>query len=167
MSERSAKDMTSVSTMVKDIIKIHVTSSKSFRVGKKMPEKHGLLLVTLDNPATKHDILKGARELRHSDMYSNVYITPDLTQKEREAGRKLREALASQQRAGETNLIIRGGRIQELSLATTDSVHRGPGSHSERGPATQPAVSPAVQADAPAVPVSGSRVKHMLPALAD
>ena len=95
VSERSAKDMSSVSTMVKDIMRIHVTLSKSFRVGKRMPEKHRLLIVTLENPASKHDILKGARQLRHSDMYSNVYITPDLTQKEREAGRKLREELAS------------------------------------------------------------------------
>ena len=111
LMERSEKDIALFSTMIKDVMKLHATSSKSFRVGKKQQERPRLLIITLDNPACKHDILRGAPQLRNSGKYDKIYITPDLTLKEREAGRKLREELASRKRAGEENLAIRGGKI--------------------------------------------------------
>ena len=114
LMERSAKDMTLFASMVKDVMKLNVTSSKSFRVGKKRQDKPRLLIITLDNPACKHDILKGAPQLRSSEEYSNIYITPDQTLKEREANKKLREELMSRRRAGEADLTIRGGKIVHL-----------------------------------------------------
>ena len=116
LSDRSAKDVSEFSSMIRDVMKLNVSASKSFRVGKKNQNRPRLLIVTLDNPSAKHDILRGAPELRHTTKYSNVYLTPDLTQKEREAGRKLREELAGRRRAGETNLVIRGGKITRRDL---------------------------------------------------
>ena len=110
-AERSEKDLALFTSMIKDVLKLRVSSSRSFRVGKKQENRPRLLIVTLDNPASKHDILKCAPQLRNSAEYGNIYISPDLTQKEREVNRKLREELASRRRAGESNLIIRGGRI--------------------------------------------------------
>lgn len=111
VTEKCEKDSTSFVTMIKSEMKINATVSKSFRAGKKLNDKPRLLIITLDNPAVKQDILRYAPQLRHSDQYSNIYITPDLTQKEREANRKLREELASRRRSGEVNLMIKGGKI--------------------------------------------------------
>ena len=52
-----------------------------------------------------------APQLRGSDKWGNIYITPDLTPAERETARKLREELTVRRAAGETNLIIRKGKI--------------------------------------------------------
>ena len=41
----------------------------------------------------------------------SMYINPDLTQKEREAGKRLRDELAQRRRAGEQNIYIKRGRI--------------------------------------------------------
>ena len=101
--DRSEKDISLFSTMLKEVMKINVVASKSFRVGKKSHERPRLLIVTLENPACRQDILRGAWQLRDTEQYSNIYITPDLTQKEREEGRKLRDELAVCRRAGETN----------------------------------------------------------------
>ena len=129
--ERSEKDISLFSTMLKEVMKIHVVASKSFRVGRKSQDKPRLLIVALDNPACKQDILRGARQLRHTEQYSNIYITPDLTQKEREESRKLRDELAVCRRAGETNLTIRGGRIIQLqSTEGAGSSYRNPGGRS-------------------------------------
>ena len=46
----------------------------------------------------------------------NVYITsPDLTQKERDANRKLRKELTACRKAGEANLTIIGEKIVKLA----------------------------------------------------
>ena len=86
--------------MIKGEMKINASVSKSVRAGKKLGDKPRLLIITPDNPAVKHDILRYAPQVRRSDQYSNIYITPDLTQKEREANRKLREELACHRRSG-------------------------------------------------------------------
>ena len=65
LTERSEKDVAAFSTMIKDVMKLHVTSSKSFRVGKRQ-DRPRLLIITLDNPACKQDILRYATRLRNS-----------------------------------------------------------------------------------------------------
>ena len=42
--------------MMKEVMKINITASKSFRVGKAMHGKPILLIVTLDNLACRHDV---------------------------------------------------------------------------------------------------------------
>ena len=111
MMERSKKDIALFLSMIKEVMKIHATSSKSFRAGKKQEDRPRLLIITLDNPACKYDILRCAPQLRTTTEFGKVFITPDLTYKERETNRKLREELAVRRRAGEVNLTIKGGRI--------------------------------------------------------
>ena len=115
MTDGAEKDLAIFSTMIKDVMRLHVPAHNSFRVGKRRQSKPRLLIVTLGSPALKYDVLRGAPQLRHSELYSNIYITPDLTQKEREAGRKLREELAARRKAGESDLAIRSGRIVQVS----------------------------------------------------
>ena len=89
---------------------------KPIRLGKKLEhsEKPRLLKVTVDSVETKRKILFKAKSLRNSksDKLSNIYVTPDLTSKEREAGKKLRDELRARRSEGE-EVMIRGGKIVE------------------------------------------------------
>ena len=71
-------------------------------MGKKIDGKTRLLIVTLENLSSKHNIMRLAHQLRQSTSYINIYITPDLTRKERETKKKLWDELSSNRRAGET-----------------------------------------------------------------
>ena len=85
----------------------------------------------MENVETKTEVLKMARQFRQSPVYSNIYITPDLTWREREEGRRLREELARRRESGEENLAIRRGKIVHLS---SDGVlSESSRSHSEGG----------------------------------
>ena len=111
---RAECDVKLFQELVKDTFKLNVAVSKSFRVGKINPDRDRLLIVTLDTPGVKYDILRLAPQLRTSEKWGKVYITPDLTKAEREAARKLRQELADRRAAGETNLSIRRGRVVRL-----------------------------------------------------
>ena len=121
--EKANKDATLFKEMIREEMKLNVNVQKSFRVGKKIPGKPRLLIISLELPSAKQDILRMAPLLRHSERYVNIYITPDLTRKERDASKKLREELASRKRAGETNLTIRAGKIVCLSSASATPQH--------------------------------------------
>ena len=111
LAERSEKDIKLFKDVVRDTFKMNVTVSKAFRVGKVVQTKPRLLIITLATPGVKGDILRIAPQLRNSDTWGNIYITPDLTKTEREAARKVREELAARRAAGESNLTIRKGKV--------------------------------------------------------
>ena len=79
--------------------------------GQNQINKPRLIMATLDQPARRRVILAAAKTLRHTDNWSNVYISPDLYPSEREKERKLREELKTRRDAGETDIIIRGSQI--------------------------------------------------------
>ena len=164
VAERSEKDVACFMTMIKDVMRLHVTSSRSFRVGKKHPNKQRLVSVTLDNMTSKHDILRSAPQLQNFEEYGNVYITPDLTQKEREVNRKLREELTARRKAGEANLTIKGGKI--VKVAAHDRAGRDSGSRNgESVTLAEAAALPAPVLTGPdphasAVLGSGGRAQH-------
>ena len=60
VAERSAKDVETVIKMIKEVMKLNVTVTGSFRAGKKLANKPGLLIVTLANPSSRGDILRCA-----------------------------------------------------------------------------------------------------------
>ena len=111
LTERSDQDDQKVQSMVREAFRLNIKVSKSFRVGKVVPDKHRLLIVTLENPEVKQDVLRLAPQLRGTEFWGNIYITPDLSKAEREAARKLREELSVRKAAGETDLVIKKGRI--------------------------------------------------------
>ena len=111
VAERSERDTKLFQEVIKDSFKMNVAVAKSFRVGKSVENRERLLIVTLETPGVKQDVLRMAPQLRNSVKWSNIYITPDLTPAEREAARKVREELARRRKAGETNLTIRKGRV--------------------------------------------------------
>ena len=101
-----------------------VSVARSFRVGKATETRARLLIVTLDTPGVKQDVLRMAPQLRQSEKWGNIYITPDLTPAEREAAKKLREELAARKRAGEENLTIRRGKIVNVRADSSASRSR-------------------------------------------
>ena len=109
--ERAKGDAEKLKVMIQESMRLVVRTTKCFRVGKKTDDKPRLLIITLDDLDTKHDILRYARGLQNSDDYGNIYITPDLTKAEREQGRKTREELNRRRNAGEKDLVIWRGKI--------------------------------------------------------
>ena len=93
-----------------DAMHLNVRVTKAYRVGKPGQEKPRLLLVGLENTEIKRDLLKLTLQLRSTDLWKNVYLSPDLTWKEREESRRLREELRRRTDVGEVNLTIRKGR---------------------------------------------------------
>ena len=86
---------------------------KCIRLGKPVDNKHRPLLISLSDIATKNNILSKATKLRKSTQYKDVYITPDLTKTERVVAKDLRDELKRRRASGETNLVIRRGKIVE------------------------------------------------------
>ena len=115
------------------------------RLGRKPSQDDGnrvrprLLKVTVDGERVKKQILTKAKQLKTTDFkeWNNIYITPDLTFKERQQNRKLRSELNTRRENGENNLIIRNGRIVigERSFRGTGPASSGRGSEGakERG----------------------------------
>ena len=89
--------------MVKEGQKLSVKTVRSFRVGKRDEGKPRLLIMTLTNLSDKVEILRSATSLRDS-KWNNVFISPDLTWKEREKGRLLLKELARHRDEGEQHI---------------------------------------------------------------
>ena len=72
-----------------------------------------LIVTTLANKDMKHTILKKARDLKDKDneQLNNIYISPDLTRKQRQEGYALRQELRERRAKGETDLVIRRGKV--------------------------------------------------------
>ena len=129
--ERAKDDAHSFEEMVKEAFRLRVACVRSFRVGKKMPGKNRLLVVTLENTGIRQELVRMAPQLRSCEQYDNIYINPDLTPREREQGRRLREELATRRQRGERNLSIRKGKIVCLgTTAGSGSQSTGSGSQS-------------------------------------
>ena len=62
-----------------------------------------------------------AKELRQSKQFSSMYINPDLTYKERQASKELRQELARRKKAGEKDIFIRRGQIVKRISTAQDS----------------------------------------------
>ena len=139
-SERTEQDKMKFIEVIRDGMRLNVKVTKAFRVGKSTPEKPRLLIVGLENAEVKIEVLKLASQLRETEKWHDIYITPDLTWKEREEGRRLREELRRRTSAGETNLVIRRGRI--ISRAGRNDGQHSSGVEQHRGSTCRPVPEP-------------------------
>ena len=57
------------------------------------------------------DILNSAKKLRNTEKWADTYISPDMTRKQREDAKELRQELRRRREAGEENLMIMRGRL--------------------------------------------------------
>ena len=64
-----------------------------------------------------------APQLRYLTSWKRIYVTPDLTKKERDEGKRLREELSNRRQAGEENLAIGRGKIVKLPQMSRDDTN--------------------------------------------
>lgn len=127
--ERKRYDASSVDDVL-DYLEIAVPQEamKPVRLGKKNADsdKPRLLKVTLDSIETKKQVLSKAKTLKNSSRsdLQKVYVSPDLTPKEREANRKLREELKVRRDKGD-DVMIRNGKVIEVKSDSFRGFRRG------------------------------------------
>ena len=123
VKDRTQQDKNVFSQLVSSELKIeNINLLKCIRLGKKTSNnKARPLLVSVTEASTKYNILKKASQLRHSSSHSKVYISPDMTRKEREAAKELRTELKRRLAAGEKDLTIRQGKIVQKVATNMDS----------------------------------------------
>ena len=113
-SNRNMLDASAFSRSVSSQFKIKIENIrivKTARLGRINPEKPRPLLVSLSDSSSRRYLLQNSKILRGNPEYNKVYISPDLSPKEREANKKLQMELRQRRQDGETNLIIRKGKI--------------------------------------------------------
>ena len=104
--ERNCKDIFSNTLGIQQVNIMNV-----IRLGKKMPNKVRPLLVKLGSEEERINILRNTSKLRQSQQFVRVYVTRDMTEKEREKDRSLRQELKEKREKEEDWYIIRRGRV--------------------------------------------------------
>ena len=95
-------------------IEIKVEKFELARLGNKINAgKARSIKIELDKEEDKYKILKGAGKIKNveDENLKKIIISPDMTIKQRELDRNLREELKNRRQAGETNIKIKNGRI--------------------------------------------------------
>ena len=95
---------------------VHVNNVQ--RVGNK-----GLMIISFEDLDSKRSVLKSAHKLRSSSIpaHKDIYISPDLTKKQRQAEYNLRVELKMRKDNGETGLKISKGKIIHTNGQTQGS----------------------------------------------
>ena len=117
-------DATAFSRLVSSQFKIeNISIVKTAHLGRINPDKPRPLLVNLSDSSSRRYLLQNSKILRGNPEYNKVYISPDLSPKEREANKKLHMELRQHRQGGETNLIIRKGKIVSKITASNPAVN--------------------------------------------
>ena len=111
---RLDEDIRNVMDIIKDELHIYARVVSAFRVGQRQRDRPRLLIVKFETEASKWDVVRYARHLQHSHKWSNIYINPDLTKDERQAGKQLRQELDQRRKNGEKDLVIRNKKIIQV-----------------------------------------------------
>jgi len=122
-------------------LKVDIEQGRVTRLGKKSedrsrPIRPRPLRLKVKDFETKRRIMNSSKFLKNHETFSSIYITPDLTQAQREEAFNLREEKRRRERNGERNLIIRRGKIVS-SQSTADhpySRNEGAQGQSSRSP---------------------------------
>lgn len=107
---RKEADIQRAFSIIKDYLGISATVKNAVWLGKR-GKKPRLLNITIDTPQTKAAILRKRTTLRdekNPEDMRNIYITPDLTLKERDTNKTLRLELAKKNKSGREYMISNG-----------------------------------------------------------
>ena len=113
---RSANDLQTVKSIIDEYKIQGVNILKTVRLGKYNPQstRGRLVLAELADNSVKGRLLSTAsRKRQTSQLWNNVYISPDLTPQQRLEGKQLRDELKRRRENGEQNLIIRNNKIMK------------------------------------------------------
>lgn len=112
--ERRAHDTDHVKTIIQTYLKVDAQVDTIVRIGKKDPNKTRLLKVDVLSEKMKKLILRNSPQLREEsnpDWVKKVFITPDLTPKEQEENKALREKLTELNKTAPRSYRIKNGQI--------------------------------------------------------
>jgi len=112
--QQSLKDTQSVSDLVnKEFNLPNIQIKQVARLGAPRPglPRPRLILVELEDISIKRSILNQAVKLRNSSKWLNVYVSPDLTPKEHQQNRLLRDELKSRRNAGKKTYALNMERL--------------------------------------------------------
>lgn len=112
--DRKAHDTKMVHKVLAAIEVEDVEIQSVVRLGKRDPFGDRLMKVSLGSVKQKSESLRNAKKLRNTNKWKEVYITPDMTPKEREQSKILRAELKRRREEGEERLVIRRGKIIQL-----------------------------------------------------
>jgi myosin heavy subunit len=88
---------------------IHVV--KVFRIGKPRTDRPRLLKVELKTVEGKMEILRRAKNLRNCEGFQKVFIVPDLTRKQQEVDKELRDQVKKFRSEGVQQVMIKKGKV--------------------------------------------------------
>jgi len=110
---RKEHDITAIQDILGSQLEVQPSISNAIRLGRKGGPKPRLLKITVESEDEKASILRNVKKLRLSSTPEHlkcIFITPDLTQKEREVNKALHSELAEHNKSGR-QFIIKNGRI--------------------------------------------------------
>ena len=109
--ERDKMNKEFLITLCNDVCKLNLTEAeveKGQRLGTKVENKDRTLLIRFENTDIKKDLFKNLSSLKNSEEpYSKIQIIHDLTPREREEYRKLREE-ANAKSTEKEKFVVRG-----------------------------------------------------------
>ena len=114
-TERSKSDYESIIELIGELdIELEVARFKAIRLGKQIAANRARpFKVELEAEEDKYKFLKKAARIRNTQVekFKKIIISADLTLKQRELDKILREELKMRRDAGERNIKIKDGRI--------------------------------------------------------
>ena len=121
-SYRKQTDIDKINNMISNVIGIdEVGIMKTILFGVKghsRTTKPRLILATMDTPTRKQAILALTKSLRDTEDWKTIYISPDPNPKEREEGRRSREAIKERRLDGVVGIGIRRNKIVKIVNCT-------------------------------------------------
>ena len=112
--ERKVEDTNMVKQIQSEIKAQPIQITSVIRLGAKTQGgKPRIMKVEVANVTQKRSMLQNAKSLRKSEdeKMKKIYISPDLSKRAREKGKKLREELTRRRTEGDENITIRRGKI--------------------------------------------------------
>ena len=113
VEDKKADDKGEVLSILNDVLNLDVQTENIMRLGKNIEnrEKARPVRFSVENFEGKRKVLDASRRLKNHEKYSSIFLTPDLTPKQRKQAFELREEKRMRERNGESGLMIRKGRI--------------------------------------------------------
>lgn len=85
------------------------------RIGRAQHGRIRPIRVVMSNSDSKYGILQACSDLKKREEYKRVYVTPDLTRKQQEADKILRDKLKELRDGGDHDIRIKKGKIVKNS----------------------------------------------------
>ncbi|KAI3382084.1 hypothetical protein SNEBB_008569 [Seison nebaliae] len=116
--EQRKKDDEKMCKELFDVIDVQNAEIENcFRMGKKEEGRKRPLLVILKETKSKFEVLKNARNLRNAnEELRMIGIMKDQTKKEMEESRKVRNELRQRRDNGETDIVIKNGKVVKRTV---------------------------------------------------